>query len=81
MQFPIEISINKYIFTGMRGLGKILPFQGLTTNCVNMSSLSLWLNGIPNIGLHPYLLYATTWAYSAGIRPDLFSYYLTQYKR
>ena len=41
-----------------------------------MASLSLWLNEIPNIGLHSYLLYATTWAYSAGIRPDLFSYYL-----
>jgi len=74
---PVELSVNKYIFAGTRGLGKILPFQGLTTNCVNMASLSLWLNGIPNIGLHPYLLYGTAWAYSVGIRPDLFSYFLT----
>ena len=47
-----------------------------------MASLSLWLNGIPNIGLQSYPLYATTWAYSVGIRPDLFSYYLTNlYKK
>lgn len=78
---PVEVTVNKHIFTLTRGLGKILPFQGMTTNCVNMASLSLWLNGIPNIGLHPYLLYATTWAYSAGIRPDLFSYYLTNLYR
>ncbi len=79
---PLKVTVNKHIFALTRGLGKILPFQGMTTNCVNMASLSLWLNGIPNIGLHPYLLYATTWAYSAGIRPDLFSYYLTNpYKR
>lgn len=74
---PVKVTVNRYIFTLTRGLGKIFPYQGMTTNCVNMASLSLWLNGIPNIGLHPYLLYATTWAYSAGIRPDLFSYYLT----
>lgn len=79
---PVDITVNKNIFTLTRGLGKILPFQGLTINCVNMASLSLWLNGIPNIGLHPYLLYATTWAYSTGIRPDLFSYYLiNKYKK
>ena len=74
---PVELSVNKYAIDAVRGLGKILPFQGGTTNCVNMASLSLWVNGIPNLGLHPYLLYATTWAYSTGIRPDLFSYYLT----
>ena len=78
---PVDITVNKYTIDVVRGLGKVLPFQGITTNCVNMASLSLWLNGIPNIGLQPYLLYATTWAYTAGIRPDLFSYYFTQYGR
>ncbi|WP_264564394.1 RHS repeat-associated core domain-containing protein [Flavobacterium sp. N3904] len=73
---PVDVTVNKYAVNLVRTLGKILPYQGATTNCVNMSSLSLWLNGIPNIGLHPYFLYATTWAYTAGIRPDLFSYYL-----
>jgi hypothetical protein len=71
--------VNKYAIDVVRGLGKVLPFQGITTNCVNMASLSLWLNGIPNIGIHPYVLYGTIWAYSSGIRADLFSYYLTQY--
>ncbi|MBM0654727.1 sugar-binding protein [Capnocytophaga genosp. AHN8471] len=79
---PVDITVNKYAIYAVRGLGKALPFQGITLNCVNMASLSLWLNGIPNIGLHPYLLYATTLAYSSGIRPDLLSYYLTNpYKR
>ena len=78
---PVDITVNKYAINLVRGLGKVLPFQGITFNCVNMASLSLWLNGIPNIGLHPYLLYASTWAYSSGIRPDLFSYYFTQYNR
>lgn len=74
----VDITVNKYSVNLVRGLGKVLPYQGATVNCVNMSSLSLWLNGIPNIGIHPYLLHATTWAYSAGIRPDLFSYYFNQ---
>jgi len=73
---PVSLTLNKYAVNLVRGLGKILPYQGVTTNCSNMASISLWLNGIPNIGIHPYLLYATTWVYSAGIRPDLFSYYL-----
>lgn len=78
---PVDLTVNKYAIDVVRGLGKILPFQGITTNCVNMASLSLWLNGIPNIGLSPWILYGTTWAYTAGIRPDLYSYYFTQYGR
>jgi len=74
----VDITVNKYSVNLVRWLGKILPYQGATINCVNMSSLSLWLNGIPNIGIHPYLLHATTWAYSVGIRPDLFTYYFNQ---
>jgi RHS repeat-associated protein len=78
---PVDITLNKYIIDAVRVLGKILPFQGITTNCVNMASLSLWLNGIPNIGLSPWVLYGTVSAYNAGVRPDLFSYYFTQYGR
>jgi len=78
---PVDITVNKYAIDAVRGLGRVLPFQGITTNCVNMASLSLWLNGIPNIGLSPWILYGTTWAYTMGIRPDLFSYYFTQYGR
>ena len=73
---PLNLKVNKYVFSLTRTIGKYLPFQGISTNCVNMSSLSLWLNGIPNLGIHSYLLYATTWAYTNGIRADLFSYYL-----
>jgi len=75
---PIDITVNKYTFAIVRQISKILPFQGASLNCVNMASLSLWLNGIPNIGIHPYLLYGSTWLYSSGLRPDLFSYYFNQ---
>ena len=78
---PVDITVNKYAIDVVRGLGKVLPFQGITTNCVNMASLSLWLNGIPNIGLSPWILYGTVSAYNAGVKPDLFSYYFTQYGR
>ncbi len=32
--------------------------------------------GIPNIGIHPYLLRLSVEAYQSGIRLDLYSYYL-----
>ena len=76
---PVDLTVDKYAINLVRALGGVLPYQGATVNCVNMASLSLWLNGIPNIGLQPYLLYATTWAYSQGFRPDLFSYYLLKH--
>jgi len=63
----------------IRGLVRFLPYQGGTVNCANMASLSLWVNGILNIGIHPYILYATTKAYTMGVRPDLFSYNLTNH--
>ncbi len=74
----IDIAVNKHSFILTKGLAKILPYQGLTINCVNMASLSLWLNGIPNIGIHPYLLHYSVLAYNSGFRPDLYSYYLQQ---
>lgn len=60
----------------MRGLGKILPYQGISFNCVNMNSMALWLSGIPNVGIHPYILHGFLKAYTMGVRVDLFSYYL-----
>ena len=71
-----SVTANKYLFRGLKGFSKIVPYQGCTTNCVNMSSLGLWLNGIPNIGIHPYLLHYSMAAYNSGVRPELFSYYL-----
>ncbi|MBR1549665.1 MAG: hypothetical protein IJ634_03420 [Bacteroidales bacterium] len=74
---PLSISLNHYAFDAVRLAAKILPYQGLTLNCVNIASLAFWLNGIPNLFLHPYLLYASLWGYMNGIRVDLMSYYLT----
>ncbi|GAF04795.1 RHS repeat domain-containing protein [Saccharicrinis fermentans] len=71
-----SVVVNKHLFSGLRGISKIIPYQGATTNCVNMSSIGFWLNGIPNIGIHPYLLHYSTAAYYGGFRPDIFSYYL-----
>jgi hypothetical protein len=53
----------------------VTPFQGLTSNCVNWTSLGLWLNGIPNIGLHPYLLHGSMAIYNSGIY-NILSYQL-----
>ncbi|MEO9964358.1 MAG: hypothetical protein ABJF11_01135 [Reichenbachiella sp.] len=72
----VSATVNKPLFKALKGFSKIIPYQGCTTNCVNMGSLSLWLNGIPNIGIHPFLLHSSMTAYNAGVRPDLFSYYL-----
>lgn len=71
-----SVTVNKYLFRGLKGFSKIVPYQGFTTNCVNMSSLGLWLNGIPNIGIHPYVLHYSMVAYNSGARPGLISYYL-----
>jgi len=76
IKWNTDVNVNKYTFNAMQGVSRVLPYQGATINCTNVASVSLWLNGIPNIGIHPYILHATTWAYSAGIRPDLYSYYL-----
>lgn len=74
---PVKLNLNRYVLNAVAKIGEYLPYQGLTTNCTNMASLSLWLNGIPNIGIHPYILYGTTYMYSVGARPDMFSHHLT----
>jgi RHS repeat-associated protein len=65
--------VNKYLFSELRKVSKFIPYQGLTTNCVNMSSISLWLNGIPNIGIHPFLLHYSIVAYNSGFNPYVFN--------
>ena len=74
-----SVVVNKHLFSGLRGVSKIIPYQGITTNCVNMSSIGLWLNGIPNIGIHPYLLHYSTAAFYGGFRPAIFSYHLNNF--
>jgi RHS repeat-associated protein len=61
-------------------LSKIMPFQGLTTNCVNMASFSLLAGGVPNIGIHPYLLYYQMKAREAGFYIENYSHYLQERK-
>jgi len=39
----------------------------VTSNCVNWASLGIWLNGIPNIGIHPFLLHGSIAVYNTGI--------------
>lgn len=74
-----SLVVNKYIFDGLRKVSKFIPYQGLTTNCVNMSSIGLWLNGIPNIGIHPYLLHYNIVAYNNwGVNPYILSPLLTK---
>ena len=72
--YEVKLSVNRTVFSVMRKIGDALPYQGFSINCVNMNSIALWLNGIPNIGIHPYLLHGMLKAYSVGARLDLFSY-------
>ncbi|MCF8218305.1 MAG: hypothetical protein K9J21_04930 [Bacteroidales bacterium] len=74
-----SLVVNKHLFNGLRGVSKFVPFQGATTNCVNMSSIGLWLNGIPNIGIHPYLLHYSIAAYNSGFNPYMLSTLSTNY--
>ncbi len=66
-----SLVVNKYLFSGLRRVSKFIPYQGVTTNCVNRSSFGRWLNGIPNIGFSPYLLHYSIAAYKSGFNPYL----------
>jgi hypothetical protein len=60
-------TVNKYLFSGLKSISKFTLYQGATSNCVNWSSLGLWLNGIPNIGIHPFLLHGSMAIYNTFI--------------
>ena len=66
-----DLYLNKHLFSALRKISKFVPYQGLTSNCVNWSSLGLLLNGIPNIGIHPFLLHASVSIYNTGIYNNL----------
>ena len=69
------LEINKYMYSTLGKLGGWTPpYNVFTLNCSNVASVAMWLSGIPNIGLYPYLLHSTTWL-SVNLRPDLWSYY------
>ena len=61
-----EILLNRKMFSALRSFSEHFPYQGLTSNCVNWASIGLWLNGIPNIGLHPFLLHGSMVIYNSG---------------
>ena len=62
-----DLILNDLLFEKLRSFSELFPFQGLSSNCVNWASLGLWLNGIPNIGLHPFILYGSIALYNTGI--------------
>jgi len=74
------VSLNRYAVSAVNGLGKVLPYNVFTLNCTNMQSIAYWLSGIPNMGIHPYLLYGTSYLYQNGFRPDLYSHFLLNVK-
>ena len=71
-------NINKVPLKGVSYFSKILPYQGLTLNCVNIGSLGAWLSGIPNVGVHPWLFHGSMWLYNAA-RFDLYGHYLLNF--
>ena len=62
-----DIVLNKNLFSGLRNVSRYFPYQGITSNCVNWASVGLWLNGIPNIGIHPFLLHGSMAVYGTGL--------------
>ncbi len=62
-----DLYLNKHLFSMLRKISEKIPYQGMTSNCVNWSSIGLWLNGIPNIGIHPFLLHSSVAIYNTGL--------------
>ena len=62
-----DLVLNKYLFSILRQVSESIPYQGISSNCVNWASIGLWLNGIPNIGLHPFILHGSVALYNTGI--------------
>ena len=78
-KFWDPVSITHVNVDRVKDFGKFingrLNYHLLTNNCVNMASMALNISGVPNIGIHPYLLHAQMFLRSIGIRPCLYSYY------
>ena len=64
-----NLPLNAKLFRSQRNftIKCKIPYQGITSNCVNWSSIGLWLNGIPNIGIHPFLLHGSIAVYNSGL--------------
>jgi len=72
------MTLNKYLFAGLRAVSKYTLYHGFSSNCVNWASLGLWLNGIPNIGIQPFLLHGSIALYNTGIY-NILSYQLSNH--
>lgn len=68
-----DLCLNKYLFSALRNICERIPYQGMTSNCVNWASIGLLLNGIPNIGIHPFILHASIAVYNSGTYSNLAS--------
>lgn len=58
-------------------LNKGGKYNLLYNSCVSMASRALNLSGVFNVGIHPYLLHTQMYLRSIGIRPMLYSHFLT----
>lgn len=62
-----RLTLNSKLFNRLRNFSELFPYQGVSSNCVNWASIGLWLNGIPNIGIHPFVLHATVEIFNSNI--------------
>jgi hypothetical protein len=73
-----QLTINNINRVPLEIIGKAshyMPYNALTFSCSNVAWLGSLLSGIPCIGIHPYILYGTTWLYKTT-RYDLLNYFL-----
>jgi hypothetical protein len=56
-------SLSNKLSIGENFIGQPLQYSGIGFSCVSYTSRALWLVGVPNIGLHPYL-----WQFSLAVR-------------
>ena len=77
-----KLTLNAKLFGCLRNFTMKcnIPYQGITSNCVNWSSIGLWLNGIPNIGIHPFLLHGSIAIYNSGLYNVLATTQFGKYK-
>jgi RHS repeat-associated protein len=83
---PIELSKMKWSAITIKGVntGRISSWNPtgkynlVFNSCVSQTSRALNVSGAFNIGIHPYILHAQMYLRSIGVRPMLFSHYLTR---
>lgn len=72
---PVNISgVNTGRISGWNPTGN---YNLGLNSCVSQTSRALNASGVFNVGIHPYLLYGQMYLRSLGVRPALYSYFLT----